>query len=250
MFLKNHLFKVAHWIVKIQALESHLLSSCILELHNVLEKTFASLFILNCENSSCSWIFILPNVFEKSLTCFWFMNFHFAWVFEKSLTCLSHELWFCVMLLKNHSFAWIILIHAFENPFNCLVHNFEFWMVLLRITLTWLLMLNIENAIFLKIMSQLGLWILGGFQGAFENHFAYVWINFLERISWSWESWVINLLKTNYYSFWLREFCENKIMFLKFTWFACELILWKCNSLENWNPFYFTRFINFLNNFF
>ncbi len=102
---EKHLFKVTHWIVKIQALESHLLNSCILELHDVLEKSFASLLILNCENSSCSRIFILLNVFEESLTCFWFMNFHFARFFEKSLTCLSNELWFCVMLLKNHSFA-------------------------------------------------------------------------------------------------------------------------------------------------
>jgi hypothetical protein len=40
----------------------------------------------------------------------------------------------------------------------------------------------------------------GGFHDAFENHFTCVWINFVERISWSWEHWAINLLKTNYHS--------------------------------------------------
>jgi hypothetical protein len=95
------------------------------------------------------WIFILPN-FLKNHSLAYLMNFGFVWCFWK-ITHLIH--------------------HAFENPFNCLVHNFWFWMVFLKITLTWLLMLNNENAIFLKIMSQLGLWILWCFHGAFEKSF-------------------------------------------------------------------------------
>jgi len=212
MFLKKHLLPCSSWKVKI---------------HHVHEFSFCLMFLKNLSLAFGSWIFILPD-FLKNHSLAWLMNFGFVWCSWK-ITHLLGSSWFML----------------FENPFNCLVHNFWFWMVLLRITLTWLFMLNNENAIFLKIMCQLGLWILWGFHGAFENHFACVWINLLERrISWSWESWAINLLKANYHSLWLMEFCENKIMFLKFTWFACELILWKCNSLENWNPFYFTRFIN------
>jgi hypothetical protein len=182
MFLKNHLLPCSSWIVKI---------------HHVHEFSFCLMFLKNISLAFGSWIFILLN--------FW------------KITLLSHELWFVWC-------SWKILIcldnldSCFSKSIQLFGSNFWFWSVLLRITLTWLLMLNNANVIFLKIMSQLLLWVLRGLHCAFENHFPFVWINFVEKISWSWESWAINLLNTNYHSLWLMESCENKIMFLKFIW--------------------------------
>ncbi len=163
-FLKNHLFKVAHWIVKVQALESHLLSSCILELHDVLEKSFASLFILNCENSSCSWIFILLN-FLKNHSLAYLMNFGFVWCFWK-ITHLLGSFWF--MLLKIHSIVWFITFGFEWCSWESLLLGCSYW--ILKMPYSWKSWVNLAYEFYGGFMVLLKIILL-------------VWINFVERIS-------------------------------------------------------------------
>jgi hypothetical protein len=60
----------------------------------------------------------------------------------------------------------------------------SYW--ILKMPYSWKSWVNLANEFY------------GGFMVLMKNHFACVWIHFVEIISWSWEQWAINLLKTNY----------------------------------------------------